>query len=163
MADKVINKIKLVVVTPYKTFYEGMVDIITIPSPDGELGVMRGHSPLVSALKPGVCRINNDGGTRMFTCSEGYAEIAHHLVLIVCNSAEWPEEISVSRILKSFRDASKRIEDEKIQKSEQGLQITSDAANMLARARARIHLIELAGDEAQKAKLEEHREDFKIS
>ena len=153
------GKINLVVVTPYKTFYEGKVDIITIPALDGELGIMRGHSPLVAALAPGVCRILNDGETRMFSCSEGYAEIGHHLALVVCNSAEWPEEISVSRAVKSFRDATQKIADEKKQQREEGVALTADAVNMLARSKARMHLIRLAGSDSQKKRLDKEMEN----
>ena len=160
MAEASGNKIRLIVVTPYKTFYDGMVSIITIPSTDGEIGIMSGHDPLVVALKPGICRINIDGEIKRFTSSEGYAEIGRHQALIVCNSAEWPEEISVARILKSYKDASGRMEDEKRQNKEDGVQITSDATNMLGRAKARIHLIELEGSEAQKSRLESHANDL---
>jgi len=162
MADTGGNKIKLIVVTPYKTFYDGDVSIITIPSTDGELGIMYGHDPLVVALRPGVCRINIDGEIKRFTSSEGYAEIGRHQALIVCNSAEWPEDISIARIIKSYKDASRKIEDEKRQSKEQGVMITSDSTNMLERAKARIHLIELAGSDAQKSRLESHKEEFKV-
>ncbi len=160
MAEVAGNRIKLIVVTPYKTFYDGMVDIITIPSTDGEIGIMYGHDPLVVALKPGICRINIDGKIKRFTSSEGYAEIGRHQALIVCNSAEWPEDISVARILKSYKDATKKMEDEKRQNKEEGVHITSDSTNMLGRAKARIHLIELEGSDAQKSRLESHGDDL---
>ncbi len=154
MAQTQTGKIKLVVVTPYKTFFEGEVDIVTIPALDGELGIMKDHSPLVAAIIPGICRILNDGETKMFSCSEGYAEISHRVALVVCNSAEWPEEISVSRTVKSYRDATRKLEEERRQHIEQGIIQTSDSANMLARSKARMHLIRLAGSESQKSRLE---------
>ena len=160
MAETKTEKINLVVVTPYKTFFEGKVDIITIPALDGEIGIMKGHSPLVVALTPGVCRILNDGETKMFSCSEGYAEIGHHLALVVCNSAEWPEDISVSGIIKSYKTATKRIEEEREQQKKDGTMLTSDNKNMLARSKARMHLIELAGTEDQKNRLAKHKSEL---
>ena len=75
MAEKEDNKINLFVVTPYQYFYEGPVSCVTIPSIDGEIGVMAGHSPLVFALKPG------DGSAREQAASSqkvlgGWANIA---------------------------------------------------------------------------------------
>ena len=149
------NKIRLVVVTPYTTFFEDKVDIISIPSVDGEIGIMFGHSPLVAAITPGVCRIVNNGETKHFSCAEGYAEIGHHVALIVCNSAEWPDDISIPRIVKAYKD-------EKAMKSEQGIELTSDTLNMLKRAKARMHLIELAGTQAQRSRLEEWKRNGNV-
>ena len=153
MAESKNNKIRLVVVTPYKTFYDDLVDIITVTSSDGEFGVMFGHSPLVAALKPGVCRIHNDGEVNMFSCSEGYAEITRERVLIICNSAEWPDDISITRIVDAYIDASGKIEEEMRLKREEGIEMTSDSINMLARSKARMHLIELMGNDSQKDRL----------
>ena len=156
------NKIRLVVVTPYTTFFEDKVDIISIPSVDGEIGIMFGHSPLVAAITPGVCRIVNNGETKHFSCAEGYAEIGHHVALIVCNSAEWPDDISIPRIVKAYKDASAKLEEEKAMKSEQGIELTSDTLNMLKRAKARMHLIELAGTQAQRSRLEEWKRNGNV-
>lgn len=157
MAESKNNKIRLVVVTPYKTFYDDLVDIIAVTSTDGEFGVMFGHSPLVTALKPGVCRIHNDGEITMFSCSEGYAEITRERVLIICNSAEWPDDISVHRIVDAYIDASGKIEEELRLKKEEGIEMTLDSTNMLARSKARMHLIELMGTDSQKERLAQLR------
>ena len=50
MAESISKKINLIVVTPYQNFYEGAVTVATIPSVDGEIGIMAEHSPLVVAL-----------------------------------------------------------------------------------------------------------------
>lgn len=163
MAETKNNKIHLVVVTPYKTFYDGPVDIITVTSTDGEFGVMYGHAPLVSALMPGVCRIHNDGEVTMFSCSEGYAEITREQVLIICNSAEWPEDISITRIVDAYIDASSKINEEVRLKKEEGIEMTSDSINMLARSKARMHLIELMGTEAQRERLAQKKAEHNIS
>jgi len=159
MAESKNNKIRLVVVTPYKTFYDDLVDIIAVTSTDGEFGVMFGHSPLVTALKPGVCRIHNDGEITMFSCSEGYAEITRERVLIICNSAEWPDDISVQRIVDAYIDASGKIEEELRLKKEEGIEMTLDSTNMLARSKARMHLIELMGTDSQKERLAQLRSE----
>ncbi|SCW26268.1 F-type H+-transporting ATPase subunit epsilon [Ruminococcaceae bacterium YRB3002] len=154
------NYTKLVIVTPYKTFYEGYAYIVTIPALDGELGIMAGHSPLVAAIRPGVLRILTEDGTKLLSCSEGYAEIGHRMVLVVCNSAEWPEEISITRIVKSYQDALKLLEEYKDFKTTKGTPITNDAINAIGRARARMHLIELAGSESQKNHLAQRKAEL---
>ena len=154
------EKIKLIIVTPYKTFFEGFADVVTIPTLDGELGIMYGREPLVAAIRPGVLRITDDGTPRVLSCSEGYAEIGRHMVLVICNSAEWPEEISITRIFKSYEDSLRLLDEYKNIKNRRGTPITNDALNAMERAKARMHLIEIAGNESQKTRLAKRKKEF---
>ncbi|MBO4474894.1 MAG: ATP synthase F1 subunit epsilon [Clostridiales bacterium] len=99
MADNTTIKKKMTieVVTPYEVFFEGRVESIVIPTLDGQFGIMPGHSPLVVAITPGIARFEADGQSRSFVISEGFAEIGQHVVIIVCNAAEWPEKIDEKR------------------------------------------------------------------
>ena len=159
MAEQTHNKTQLVVVTPYQDFFEGRVYSVTLPSLDGEMGVMASHTPLVIALKPGIVTYRDDNGVFHFTVSEGYAEIGHNIVLIVCNSAERAPEIKVSRIFRSYKAALENlpeimaISDAKVREDalrEHNLDVE--------RAHARRHLIELYGSEKQKLRLAELNE-----
>ncbi len=154
MADKSGNKVKLVVVTPYKVFFEEKVSSVTVPSLDGDYGVMAGHTPLVLALKAGICSVRIDKDYKYFTVSEGFAEIGQHLVLIVCNSAEWPEDITVKRLadtLKETKEDEARIlalEDSKARKY-----AMKEVTQRLNRINARIDILKKYGSDVQKERL----------
>ena len=47
------TQLKLKIITPEKTVFEEMVDSVTIPTTEGEIGVFPMHIPLVSALASG--------------------------------------------------------------------------------------------------------------
>ena len=49
-----------------------------------------------------------DGETKVFTVSEGFAEIGQHVVVIVCNAAEWPSEIDIERAKSALERAKTR-------------------------------------------------------
>ena len=100
------KKMMLEVVNPYEVFFEGRIESIVLPTVDGQFGIMPGHSPIVVAVAPGIVRVQMDGETKVFTVSEGFAEIGQHVVVIVCNAAEWPSEIDVDRA-KSALDRAK--------------------------------------------------------
>ena len=100
------KKMMLEVVNPYEVFFEGRIESIVLPTVDGQFGIMPGHSPIVVAVAPGIARVQMDGETKVFTVSEGFAEIGQHVVVIVCNAAEWPSEIDVDRA-KSALDRAK--------------------------------------------------------
>lgn len=146
------NTIMLEVVTPYKNFYEGKVDMVVVPSLDGEIGIKAGHSPLVVALSPGIGAIMVGETTKHCVFSEGYAEIGQHLVLVVCNAAEWPEDLDVKRALDSYDNAYKQYHSFSLSTQE-----SSDWRHALRRAKMRLHAIELYGTQAQQVKLEQLR------
>lgn len=142
------NKLQLVVLTPYETFFEGYVDSVILSSHDGEMGVMAGHLPLVVALAPGITTIYNHNEEKHFCCAEGYAEIGQHLALIVTNAAEWPEDLNVSKVIDAY---NKRVEEMK--EINYSLEMYSDRKEAYMRAKTRLKAITLYGTEEQKQKL----------
>ena len=156
MADAVHNKVRLTVVTPYKNFIDEDVTSIILPSLDGEIGVMAGHTPLVLALRPGIVTVRTDDEIRHFTVSEGYTEVGTDLVLVICNAAEWPDDIHVRWIKESKDEALKLKEDVlKIEDNEARKYAMTEVDEKLLRVEARTHLISLYGNEHQKQRLEE--------
>lgn len=153
MAEEKRKKTSLVIITPYDEFYEGFVDSVMIPSQDGLVGVMAGHMPLVLAVFPGVATIKNDNEEKHCVLSEGYAEIGQHMTMIVCNSAEWPEQLDVKRSYKTVVEKSKKISELPV-----GSYKIKDLQEQVVRAKARLHLIELYGSQAQKDLLIKLRE-----
>ena len=125
------------VVNPYEVFFEGRIESIVLPTVDGQFGIMPGHSPIVVAVAPGIARVQMDGETKVFTVSEGFAEIGQHVVVIVCNAAEWPSEIDVDRA-KSALDRAKNRFNSVTSTEEQRLY----AQHAMERAKARIAVSE---------------------
>ncbi|MCR4689366.1 MAG: ATP synthase F1 subunit epsilon [Saccharofermentans sp.] len=151
MAENSTHKINLIVVTPHQNFYEGKVTVVTIPSADGEVGIMHGHSPLVFALTPGIVTVRVDNEIKHFVVSEGYAEVNNEMALVICNSAEWPEQLQIKWILDSMKKAKEDIAEERQKPA--GYKHIKDNQYKLKRAQARLHLIELYGSEQQKSRL----------
>lgn len=156
MASAEQNKVRLTVVTPYKNFIDEDVTSIMLPTLDGEVGVMAGHTPLVLALRPGIVTVRTDDKVRHFTVSEGYTEVGRDLVLVICNAAEWPEDIHVRWISEAREEAYKlREEVMAIEDKESRTYAMSEVDEKLLRVKARTHLISLYGNDHQKERLEE--------
>ncbi|MCQ2504626.1 MAG: ATP synthase F1 subunit epsilon [Saccharofermentans sp.] len=156
MAESAHNKVKLKVVTPYKDFLSEDVSSVILPSIDGDIGVMAGHTPLVLALRPGVASVRTDDSTRYFFVSEGYCEISHDLVLVICNAAEWPTDIHV-RWINEAREEALAMQKEvlAIEDAEARKYSMAEVNEKLNRVKARSHLIALHGNEHQKQRLAE--------
>lgn len=163
------KRINLTVVTPVKTFFEGQVSAVSLPSLDGEIGIMAGHSPLVFALKPGVAKVRIDEDNKVFVVSEGYAEIGPNMALVVCDAAELAEDIDVNRMVESYKESLKNCSNKNTVKrvladeTARRAGYVKDSTKALARAKARMHFIETYGSEAQKQRLEVLKERLQNS
>ena len=49
------------IVTPEQTLASQAVDLVEVPGGDGDFGVLPGHAPLISTIRPGVVKLYNDG------------------------------------------------------------------------------------------------------
>ena len=151
MAEHESHKINLLIVTPEADFFEGMVDSVRIPTIDGEFGFMAGHTPFVAALEPGACALTTGGKTRYCMLSEGYCEINGMLALIVCNSAEWPEDLRMRRIVLAYKASLDELKDH-VDKNGRPV-FFEDSISKGKRALARMRFIERYGSDQQRERL----------
>lgn len=90
-------KLKLLVVTPERSVVEAEADEVQLPGELGYLGVLPGHTPLITLLKTGVLSYKNGGSERSFALSSGFVEIADDTVSVLADLAEEPGEIDTGR------------------------------------------------------------------
>jgi len=90
------DKLQLEVVTPERRVFGEPVDMVTVPGLNGELGVLPGHTPLISQLKTGVLSYLQDGRTTQLLVSGGFVEVRDDHVSVLAEIAERPEEIDVA-------------------------------------------------------------------
>ena len=102
-------KFKLHISTPERLFFNDDVESVVLTSIDGELGVLSGHMPTVTALETGIIKIRNGGDWKIAVVSGGFAEIKSDEVVVLADTAEWPEEIEENRALEAKRRAEERI------------------------------------------------------
>ena len=149
-----IEKTKMVlleIVTPYHHFYEDRVESVVLTSLDGDFGIRSGHEPMVVALTPGIAHFTAKEKTRYAVLMEGYAEISPYVILVVCNAAEWPEEIDVIRAQKAYDRALKRYWNPEVDEQEKIY-----TRHSLRRAKMRLKLAAQFGSEKQKALLDDY-------
>lgn len=146
--------IMLEVVTPYHHFYEGKVEQVVLAAIDGEYGILPGHAPVVLALTPGIAHLKVDGVTRHAVMTEGYAEIGPFIVIVVCNAAEWVEDIDVRRAQAALKRALKRFHD-----NAESPQEHIFARHSIRRAKMRLKAVGEYGTDQQKILLTDHTAD----
>ena len=91
------DKIQLEVVTPERRVLNEAVDMVTVPGLGGELGILPGHTPLISQLQTGVLSYTQAGQSFQLHVSGGFVEVRDDLVSVLASVAERPEEIDAAR------------------------------------------------------------------
>ena len=71
--------------------------MVTVPGLGGELGILPGHTPLISQLQTGVLSYAKDGRTYLLHVSGGFVEVNEDRVSVLAEIAELPEEIDAAR------------------------------------------------------------------
>jgi F-type H+-transporting ATPase subunit epsilon len=91
------EKIQLEVITPERRLLTEPVEMVTVPGLGGELGILPGHTPLISQLQTGVLSYIQDGKTVQLHVSGGFVEVRDDHVSVLADVAERPEEIDAAR------------------------------------------------------------------
>ena len=125
---------RLQIITPERSFMDNQAEMLILNAPDGEFGVMAGHAPMVVSLSEGGIRIKQNGKWREAAASDGFATITQDHVLVLLQTAEWPEEIDRGRALRDSERATERL------RQQRSMHEYHIARSMLARAMARLRV-----------------------
>lgn len=104
MADTIL----LEIVTPYRKLLSKEVKELTAPAELGEIGVLPGHTPLITILKPGELSYKAAGESGRVAIGRGYAEVSHEKATVLVDMAETEEEID----LREAKDSLVKAEEE---------------------------------------------------
>ncbi len=90
------SRLKLIVVTPQKQVTEAEADEVQLPGELGYLGILPGHTPLITLLKAGVVTYKNAGTPHSLAVSSGFAEVSSDVVSVLADLAEEPGDVDAA-------------------------------------------------------------------
>ena len=118
-----------------RPFYVGECESLTVPTIDGQHGILAGHSNMIVAIVPGTLRYRIPGQEDQYAAvSAGLVKVEGDEVLILVDSAERPEEIDANRARRAA-DAAKEVLQQK-----RSIQEYRSAQATLARANNRLQV-----------------------
>jgi F-type H+-transporting ATPase subunit epsilon len=79
--------LRVSVITPESTAFEGEADQVVAPAWDGEMGILPGHAPMMALLGEGRLRVTSGGGTSTFRIARGFLQVADDAVSILTEEA----------------------------------------------------------------------------
>lgn len=109
--DQEAQRLSLDIVTPERHLVYEQVDEVNIPGSEGDFGVLPGHTPFLSTLRPGVLSYRKGKVVKYFAVSLGFAEVIPHRVIVLAQTAESAEHISEQRAQRARDRAKERLED----------------------------------------------------
>lgn len=85
------------IVTPERRLLSEEVDMVTLPGIEGQMGILRGHVPLLTLLDIGEIVLHKQNDTRYIAVGGGIVEVRPDKVTILAETAEQAEEIDLQR------------------------------------------------------------------
>ena len=100
----------LIIVSAEQKTFEGAVKQIQATGVEGELGILPNHTPLMTAIKPGIVKFTlEDGKEEVIYVSGGFLEVQPKVVTVLADVAIRGSELDADRILKAKRKAEENI------------------------------------------------------
>lgn len=124
------------VVSPDKTVWDATAEEVVLPSTTGQLGVLTGHAPLLTALDTAVMRVRPAGQNQDWVAIAlmgGFAEVENDEVTILVNGAERGDTINLEAARTAYTQAEARVNQSQNATRQEQIQATQ----ALKRARAR--------------------------
>src|SRR4028119_287629 len=93
------------IVAPDKTVWDSEAEEVILPSTTGQLGILTGHAPLLSALDIGVMRVRPGKDWVAIALMGGFAEVENDEVTILVNGAERGDTIERETAREAYTQA----------------------------------------------------------
>lgn len=98
------------IMTPDKIFLKQQVDEIILPTNTGQIGILKNHAPLITALDIGVLLLRSQNKWIPIALMGGFALIKKNQVTILVNEAESAETLNPETVEKTFAEAKDKLE-----------------------------------------------------
>jgi F-type H+-transporting ATPase subunit epsilon len=99
------------IVSPERVVFSGEVDQVDVPGSEGDFGVLPGHAPLVSMLRPGILTVIRGGQAQRIIVVGGFAEVNPDGLTVLADLAMPVDEVDHATIAREIKDAEEDVAD----------------------------------------------------
>ena len=111
----------LKVITPEKIFFDGTIQEVIVPTPQGEIAILPGHVNLLTQVSDWEITINSSGKNHHLAVMDGFLQIQRDEVSLISDFAIRSEEIDSKKALDAQKQAQERIQNAGKDNTEQDL------------------------------------------
>jgi F-type H+-transporting ATPase subunit epsilon len=98
-------------VSPERVLFSGDVDQVDLPGAEGDLGILAGHAPLVTALRPGIVTIYSGSTREPVVVVGGFAEVSPSGLTVLADRAVPRENFDAATLAADIKGAEEDIAD----------------------------------------------------
>lgn len=129
--------LKIRVIAPDRTVWNADAEEVILPSSTGQLGILTGHIPLLTALDIGVMRVRVEKDWIPIVLLGGFAEVENNVITILVNGAEEGSEINVEKAQINLQEAISMLAEAETSKEK------IEATQNIRKARARVQAAQI--------------------
>lgn len=100
-------------VSPEAVLFSGDVDQVDLPGSEGDLGVLPGHAPMVTLLRPGIVTIIREGQREPIVVVGGFAEMGPGGLTVLADRAGTREDFDLDSLANDIKDVEEDVADSK--------------------------------------------------
>jgi F-type H+-transporting ATPase subunit epsilon len=104
-------KFQFDLVSPEKLLFSGQADQVDVPGSEGDFGVLAGHAPLVSTLRPGILVMYRDSEELKVVVNGGFAEVGPAGLTVLADMAVPLEEFDRDVLAGVIKDTEEDVAD----------------------------------------------------
>ena len=101
------------IISPDKSILKTEAAEVTIPSYEGQMGILKDHIPLITFLRPGLIIIKQNSGEKKFFVEDGTVEFSNNSLLILTSTVK-----NLDSLERNFIDTIIKNSQEQISKGE---------------------------------------------
>jgi F-type H+-transporting ATPase subunit epsilon len=98
-------------VSPETVLFSGDVDQVDLPGAEGDMGILPGHAPLVTTLRPGIVTIFRDGKKEPVVVIGGFAEVSPAGLTVLADKAVARDDFDMAVLAGEIKDAEEDVAD----------------------------------------------------
>ena len=98
-------------VSPESVVFSGDVDQVDLPGAEGDMGILAGHAPLVTTLRPGIVTIVREGRREPVVVTGGFAEVGPAGLTVLADRAVARERFDLAMLSAEIKDAEEDVAD----------------------------------------------------
>ena len=101
------------VVSAEESIFSGLAEFVVLPGEGGELGILPGHMPLMTRIKPGTVRVKlpNQEAEELFFVAGGMLEVQPNMVTVLADTAIRGKDLDEAKALDAKRKAEEAMGD----------------------------------------------------
>jgi F-type H+-transporting ATPase subunit epsilon len=106
-----MGELHLEFVSPERVLFSGDVDQVDLPGTEGDMGILAGHAPLVTTLRPGIVTIFNGNTKVPVVVIGGFAEVGPSGLTVLADKAVARADFDMATLASEIKDTEEDVAD----------------------------------------------------